>query len=1652
MKPIHRPGIFGIVFAMSTPLMAQSTYVAGTGNWSTAANWNPASVPAPGTDIILSGASAAGGVLTLDGATSRTIGSYTHGDIGMRINDFSITTGTNTLTIGGGVTANGAFTAVGLRLRGNITVPIGNQTWSIGGNAGYADAGVLVQDRSSTNRGLLTLNGTITKTGTGQLQIAGATIDGPGDIVVNEGGLKLNAGSSLELRAVGTGKFILNNSSTLYLAKNSGTFGDNTTFTRAFQFNGTTNVNTSGNALTGGPWTIPSNMEWNGTHTITVDNSVGTGTPALPYQFSGVMSGTGTLTKSGPSPLTLSGTSANTISGLVTLTAGELLLDKTGAIAVPGDILVTGGLLDIVQSNQIASTSTLTLTGGRIDSSTGRTQTLAALNISTNVVAPSVSGFTITGATTINNTTTAELNSGQTFTTNSLSISDNSTLRLVGNNATGFSTINVGAGGLTLNGSRIQFGNGGLAGTQLFNLGSDLVSTGASRFTVTNTSGPRIIDLQAGSRSFAINDGSLEIQPTVQNGTLVKSGAGTLLLSRSGSTANFSFTGGPVQVTTLVDAGNVSLTSGSVQMDISGANPSKINATGDFTYTGGTIDVSANIGSIAHGDIELVRYGGTLTGVPIINLPPQLTASRTNPNVNYGTGANSAITLVATGTPLGLTWHGAAAGGLWDNNTTANFNGGAEKFFPLDSVTFDDNGVNGTVQLNSVVIPTDVVFNHGTTRPTYTVGGTGSISGTTNLTKNGIDGTTILATDNNYTGTTDIHEGVLQVGNGGLTGSLGTGAVTVDFGASLKFARDGSAVVGNVISGSGTILNSGPGITGFTANSPAFSGDVRITGGTLQLGDGGAGGSLGSAPIDISAGATFGIKLTGTPTIANSLTGDGSFLVSGSSPIVTSFNTQTGGITVNDGGVVRAPADYVLGAEPFSLVTNAIRLTNGGLKNQDSDTITHFNRGVTIDGEAYFTAGWARTLTIGGPITGTGNVFINYDSGRVIFSDTTSNWNGVLTLGADKPGFTGAVGGNLEITSIADGGVAGPLGVASADPANLVFNGGRLIYNGVAGSSNRGFTLQGAGTIDVTFDTLALSGVATGTGSLTKAGAGTLILSGTSDFVGEKIISAGSVVLASTAGLGDTASFVRFTGTTGILDLAMDTSVAPYTFTIGAGNSGTILSNRATPGAGINHTLGYVELSTVTLNFGAGANVTSGDARVTIPTLNLSAGAAGTTTLAPTTANIDLGTVTIGTGNFAKRVALSGTSLNNFASGVISDGLNVTSLAKFGDSTWTVSGNNTFTGDVTADDGILNLAHTNALGGQTKALIAFGEASSNKLPEVRFTGGISPTVATAQISGAGTTGTTGVLNNLSGNNTLNVTTQVSMRTGVGASTLYSTDGTFTLNTPLITATNTNRALIVAGPGNGVFNGVIANGSTVNLPVTKNGTGTWTLNGAHTYSGATTVNEGVLSLGQPSLNDAAAVVIATGAKLDLNFTGEDRVGSLSIDGQPPLADGLYSAATHPLFITGSGSIRVGVGGSGYASWASGYPFNVGVNDGPTQDADFDGISNILEYVLGGIPVGAGAGNTSILPTQTLTATDLILTFKRSDLSEADVTLKVQWSDNMVTWNDFATIGAGDALPAVDVTEDSPTADLDTVVVTIPRSLAPGKIFARLQAVK
>src|SRR5439155_19993155 len=89
----------------------------------------------------------------------------------------------------------------------------------------------------------------------------------------------------------------------------------------------------------------------------------------------GIISGTGTLSKSGAGTLVLSGAANNTYSGATTVNQGMLLLSKTSSNAVPGALIVgdgSGGAnADVVQFTgnlQIASSSAVTINiSGRLD-------------------------------------------------------------------------------------------------------------------------------------------------------------------------------------------------------------------------------------------------------------------------------------------------------------------------------------------------------------------------------------------------------------------------------------------------------------------------------------------------------------------------------------------------------------------------------------------------------------------------------------------------------------------------------------------------------------------------------------------------------------------------------------------------------------------------------------------------------------------------------------------------------------------------------------------------------------------------------------------------------------------------------------------------------------------------------------------------------------------------------------------------------------------------------------------------------------------------------------------------------------------------------------------------------------------------------------
>jgi autotransporter-associated beta strand protein len=105
------------------------------------------------------------------------------------------------------------------------------------------------------------------------------------------------------------------------------------------------------------------------------------------------------------------------------------------------------------------------------------------------------------------------------------------------------------------------------------------------------------------------------------------------------------------------------------------------------------------------------------------------------------------------------------------------------------------------------------------------------------------------------------------------------------------------------------------------------------------------------------------------------------------------------------------------------------------------------------------------------------------------------------------------------------------------------------------------------------------------------------------------------------------------------------------------------------------------------------------------------------------------------------------------------------------------------------------------------------------------------------------------------------------------------------------------------------------GSTGPGTLTKAGAGTLVLNGANSYAGDTSVQQGLLRLNSPTLADAADVILGAAGMLELNFSAAtpDVVDALIIGGVPMQAglwgaDGSGAQFTSPL-ITGTGLLEV-----------------------------------------------------------------------------------------------------------------------------------------------
>ena len=154
----------------------------------------------------------------------------------------------------------------------------------------------------------------------------------------------------------------------------------------------------------------------------------------------------------------------------------------------------------------------------------------------------------------------------------------------------------------------------------------------------------------------------------------------------------------------------------------------------------------------------------------------------------------------------------------------------------------------------------------------------GPISGSTGSLNKFSTGTLILTGANSYANTTlSTNSGTLQIGNGGTTGTLGTGTVSHSINTTLAFNRSDALSITNTFSAgttSSSIAQNGTGTTTLSGNMGIYTGNVQVNRGTLVLsygtndtskvGDTGVL-TIGSAALQLAGGSH--LEVVGSTTI-----------------------------------------------------------------------------------------------------------------------------------------------------------------------------------------------------------------------------------------------------------------------------------------------------------------------------------------------------------------------------------------------------------------------------------------------------------------------------------------------------------------------------------------------------------------------------------------------------------------------------------------------------------------------------------------------------------------------------------------------------------------------------------------------------------------
>ncbi|EAU8775817.1 autotransporter outer membrane beta-barrel domain-containing protein [Salmonella enterica] len=951
-----------------------------------------------------------------------------------------------------------------------------------------------------------------------------------------------------------------------------------------------------------------------------------------------------------------------------------------------------------------------------------------------------------------------------------------------------------------------------------------------------------------------------------KNGIRVSKGSGNQITAKSGSkitttSTGISIAGGNNQITTesgsaivakdngiLINSGANNVTNGG-SITATGSNMSygiqyNSGASGTITNTGTITTTGKGAGDAsvyAHGGAVTINNSGTMdssvfgvyvtTGHTLNNLAGGSISANTavqfhgnnNKLANAGAilGDTNGVTINGSGNTL--TSQGKITGGInailinsGSKNNTLTLNTGTEI---SGSITDDNNSASAN---NNLILDGEGTLgssisglNSVTSSGDWTLSGaTMNLSGTTNSALWVKSGTLILNGAMTAKGATVDSGTTLQIGNGGTLGAF-NGDI-VDNGT-LTFNRSDAAAYGSVISGSGNVVKQGGGELTLSNNN-SYSGGTTIAEGTLTAT---AGGALGSGNIDNRAYLKLDAASASDPFIVADLTTHSGATVeigAGSTLQANTLTQQDGStltadLTATSGPAIRAKNVNLDGTlnvaspasqEPIRSTDDLISLA---LIESDNAISGDFDD-ITINGNA---------MNPDAFITVVGQKNVN---------DTHYDLVETLTWYADRD--------NAAIDA------HGTFNLADADDSFTV----NTVLENV--DANSGWNGQ----------------------SLTKTGAGTLILNAENTYTGSTTISEGTLIATNVEALGtgnvtDNATLEMNTG--GDFDNAISGSgqvvkSGDDVLTLSGANSysgGTLISDGTLVASNV-EALGTGDVTddaVLELNTGgdfdnaisgSGQVVKSGDDVLTLSGANSYSGGTLISDGTLVASNVEA----LGTGDVTDDATLELNTGGDFINNIGGTGR----VEKSGDDKLTLSGSNTYTGGTLISSGTLVANDVNALG--------TGDVTDNATLMLNTGGDFTNNIGgTGRVEKSGDDALT-----LSGSNTYTGGTLIS------GGTLVANDVN-ALGTGDITD-NATLALNAVGD----FDNAISGSGKVE----KSGDDALTLSGSNTYTGGTLISSGTLvasnveALGTGDVTDNATLELNTSGTFDNAISGSGQV--------------------------------------------------------------------------------------------------------------------------------------------------------------------------------